>query len=433
MLFLAAVPRGPELTGPARRALKLAEVVGERCPVTLAAPSPSEFPEGPFRVLETGPVQDQRLGAAFAEHDVAVVQLLPSPRHLIGAIRRSTRLVVDVLTPVALEVSELPADPGRRALISWRLRELLAYLVAADLVLCTNERQRDLLIGTVLGARLLDPGDMPSGSLAARIAVVPHGIDEEAPRHTRTVLRGTDSIGEDDRVVVWAGGIWSWFDPLTPIKAVETLRATRPDVKLVFAAMSHPDSGQRRAHEAATQAAIHYARARGLEGEGVIFRPEWLSREDYMNLLLESDVGILTTPSTLEARFGTRTRVLDYLAAGLPVVCTTTDALSAFIEVNRVGRAVEPYDSYACAKILDDLTGPDRTRLDTRAALAPLHWRRVSAPLVDFCLDPPERRGRAASIFFAARQYPAFARAVYHEHRAADVARTVVGRVRRRT
>jgi glycosyltransferase involved in cell wall biosynthesis len=436
VLFLAPGPIGPDVTSPTRRAVKLAEAVGEHCQVTLAAPSPSRFPEGPYRVLETGPAHEQRLGPALAAHDVVVTQTMPSPRQLLGAIRHARRLVVDVVAPLALEASETAdANPARRqAITRWRARQLVAHLAAADLVLCTNEKQRDLLTGTALGAGLMALDGRRGSVEADRILVVPQGIDEQPPRHTRTVLRGNGSIGADDRLVLWAGGTWGWMDPLTPVKAIERVHARRPEVKLVFVGTAHPDPAVRRAYGAGTREVMDYARDRGLDGDGVVFSHGWLSYDDYLNALLESDVGIATARPTLESRFASRARVIDYLAAGLPVVCTANDVMSEFVGTSGLGRVVKPLDVTACAEAIDELTASGGARIDDRSALAPLHWRHVARPLVEYCLDPPgERRGRrAAPLAAVAREYSAFARAVYREGSRADFARALLRRVSRR-
>jgi glycosyltransferase involved in cell wall biosynthesis len=417
VLFLSPERIGPDSTSPARRAVKLAEAVGERCHVTLAAPSPSQFPDGPFAVLETGPVDDQRLAAAMRRHDVVVTQTMPSPRQLIGALRHARRLVVDLFAPLALEASEMPATgpEHQNAITRWRTRELVAHLAAADLVVCGNEKQRDLLIGTALGAGLLALGPASPGAVRAdRIVVVPQGIDSEPPRHTRRVLRGTGSIEDSDLVVLWAGGTWSWMDPVTPIKAIERLSARRPDLKLVFVGTAHPDPTIQRTHQIGARAAIDYARDTGLEGSRVIFSDGWLSYEDYLNVLLESDIGIATARPTLESHFASRTRVVDYLAAGLPVVCSANDVMSAFVDRHGLGCSIPPLDVDACAAALDELAASGPPPAVDRAALAPLQWERVSRPLVDYCADPtpgPARRG--ASLAAAVRQYPSFARAVY--------------------
>lgn len=436
MLFVSPGPVGPDVTSPARRALKLAEAVGEHCRVTLAAPAPSEFPDGPFAVLETGASGEEGLATAMREHDVVLVQTMPSPRLLIGAIRAARRLVVDLIAPLALEASEVTtgAPARRRALTRWRERELVAHLAAADLVLCSNEKQRDLITGAALGAGVLAlDGARPGALSAGRIVVVPQGIDADPPRHTRTVLRGTTGIGTDDRVVLWAGGTWSWMDPLTPVKAVERVRDERPEVKLVYVGTAPPDTAVRETHRGGALEAMRYARDRGLEGDGVVFSHGWLPYEDYLNALLEADVGVATARPGLESRFASRTRVVDYLGAGLPVVCTANDFMSEFVAANGLGRVVQPLDVAACAAALDELTAPGSERIDDRGALAPLHWRRVAEPLVEYCVAPPdERSDRAASVAGVAREYPAFARAVYREGGAADFARRLIRRARPR-
>jgi hypothetical protein len=409
VLFLAPEPLRPSLTGPARRTVKLAEAVAAHQPVTLAAPAPSVFPDGPFRTLETGPPDDQRLAAAFAAHDVSVVQTLPSPRQLLVALRHARRLVVDLIAPLALEAREMqPPGPARAAAVRWRMRELEAHLAAADLVLCTNEHQRDLLMGAALSRGLLE-ADRGRPALDERLAVVPHGIEGSAPRAGRSPLRTGMLGGDAVRVAVWGGGLWSWLDPLTAVRAVELLRGRRDDLKLAFVGLEHPDPEQRRAHEPVAAQVRAYVRDRGLE-DAVVLRPRWLGREEYLDHLVDADVGVSLHGATLEGRYASRTRVVDYLEAGLPVVATRGDAMSALVERHRLGRVVQPGDPAGCADALDALTGPEAPSVAVAGALDPLRWPNVARPLVEFCADPPPPRAasRREALGIAARAYPAF-------------------------
>jgi len=412
VLFLAPEPLGPSLTGPARRAVKLAEVVAERCDVTVAAASPSAFPPGPFRMLETGPAGDQDLAAAFAGHDVVVTQTLPSPRQLLVALRHAQRLVVDLIAPFALEVREI----GDEAAMRWRTREMVAHLAAADLVLCSNDHQRDLALGVGLAAGLLAAGTAPA-PLDERLRVVPHGLDGVEQPRGRSSLRTGELAGDGLRIAMWAGGMWSWLDPLTAIRAVERLRPSRPDLRLVFVGFEHPDPVQRAAHKAVASAARAYVEERGL-GDAVVFRPRWLGRDEYLDHIADADVGLTLHAETLEGRFASRTRVLDYLDARVPVLAARGDAMSEFVERHGLGRVVAPGDAADCAAALDALTaGPERIRIDD-AALAPLLWRNVARPLSDFCADPPPAspRSRVAALGLVAREYPAFVGAVRQSH-----------------
>lgn len=440
VLFLAPEPLGRSLTGPARRTVKLAECVAKRCEVTLAAPEPSTFPDGPFRTLETGPLHDQRLAEAFASHDVSVVQILPSPRQLFTAMRHARRLVVDVLAPLALEAAAIgPPGVARDAMARWRARELSAHLAASDLVLCTNEKQRDLLLGVGLATGLLT-GGAGAPPLQERIAVVPHGLDDEpAPRRTGAPLRRDGAVGADDRVAVWAGGLWSWLDPLTAIRALEGLRPERPELKLAFVGFEHPDPDQRRGHEAVAAEAIAYARDRSLEGS-VVFRPRWLSRDEYLEHLMDADVGVSLHAAGLEGRFASRTRVLDYLEAGLPVVCSSGDTMSDVVAAHGLGEIVRPQDADDCARALDALTRGEARPSVSPEALAPLRWSSVARPLVDYCADgDPDAAPSptSAALAVCAPSYPVFLRSVYGDGGPREVARALgrrfsaLGRARR--
>ena len=48
-------------------------------------------------------------------------------------------------------------------------------------------------------------------------------------------------IRQTDDVLVWAGGIYDWFDPLTLIRAVHGLAKRRPSVRLYFMGLHHPN------------------------------------------------------------------------------------------------------------------------------------------------------------------------------------------------
>lgn len=413
-MFLAPEPLLEGETGPNRRTVKLAEMVAATCSVTLAAPSPSVFPDGPFRTVETGPAHDQDLRSVLAGHDVAVVQTLPSPRQLLVARRSAPRLVVDVPATPPLEASRIgPDGAARDAVASWRMRQLIAHVAAADLVLCGNERQRNLVVGAALAT-----GAMAPGAARGRISVVPYGIDPVPPRKTRSPLRDAGLVADGERVAIWAGGMWSWLDPLTALRAFERLHPARPDLKLAFVAYEHPDPGQRRAHEAMAAEAIAYARERRL-GDSVLFRPPWLSRQDYFDHLIEADVGVTLDSPALEGEFAYRTRILDYLVADLPVVCTAGNPMAEVVADSGLGSVVAPLDVDACATALDRFTnGGSRATLD-RDALAAFEWPNVARPLVEYCADPGPPRAATAldTLRLVGRSYPAFLRAVYRSGR----------------
>jgi hypothetical protein len=151
--------------------------------------------------------------------------------------------------------------------------------------------------------------------------------------------------------------------------------------------------------------ATELAEELGLLGSSVIFNYEWVPYDDRQNFLLESDVGVSTHLDHVETAFSFRTRILDYIWASLPIVCTGGDSLAALVEARGLGEVVPPDDVDAVADALVRLLRDDETAARYRenlAALAPeLTWPRVLEPLVRFCRDPH----RAADLVGDTRPY----------------------------
>jgi glycosyltransferase involved in cell wall biosynthesis len=382
------------MAGPAIRAYELARALAGEAEVTLAAPAPSEVLDERFALLEAGLAEYDALLAAVRAHDVVVAQLLP-PRLLARVWREPARLVVDLYNPTVVEAIE--ATRGKPAASRARLNRIVgraaaAHLAAADLTLCASERQRDLWLGVLAGRELLEPDSLE------RFAVVPFGVRSEPPRRAEApVMRGT-LVPEDARILLWGGGIWDWLDAPTAIRAAARLP---DDVHLVFQGVKRPALLERDEHAAGARA-IALARELGLEGSRVHFNHDWVPYEQRGAWLLEADLGVSAHPAHLETRFAYRTRIADYLWAGLPVVTSAGDVLGDLVATRGLGRAVPPGDDVAFAQACADLLAdPSAARAAVAAAAEELRWDRVVRPLLDFCLSGTKRtqnRHRARTI-----------------------------------
>src|SRR6185436_16678502 len=80
-------------------------------------------------------------------------------------------------------------------------------------------------------------------SLRCLVDVLEFGLPEEAPRRTGGGLRQRfPAIAADDSVLLWGGGLWDWLDPVVVIDGAARLAAQRPDVRLVFMGVRHPNA-----------------------------------------------------------------------------------------------------------------------------------------------------------------------------------------------
>jgi hypothetical protein len=223
------------------------------------------------------------------------------------------------------------------------------------------------------------------------ISVVPFGVSDVPPKATRPVLRGVvPGIGPDDKVLLWGGGIYNWFDPITLIRAVDKLRSRVPTVRLFFLGTKHPNP-----HVGEMRMAVDALRVTeelDLLDTHVFFNEDWVAYDDRQNYLLEADVGVSTHLDHVETAFSFRTRVLDYFWASLPVLTTSGDSLAALIESRSAGLVVAPNDVDALEEALHALLTDDELIAGARKASGELadefRWSRVLQPLLEFCRAP---------------------------------------------
>ncbi|HUC13675.1 MAG TPA: glycosyltransferase, partial [Acidimicrobiales bacterium] len=207
------------------------------------------------------------------------------------------------------------------------------------------------------------------------------------PRRQGHALRGVvPGIGHDDKVVLWGGGIYNWLDPISLLRAVRRLSQRLPELRLVFIGMRHPNPDIP-AMRVATELQEQSARL-GLTGTHVFFNAGWVPYGRRADFLLDADVAVSTHLDHIETRYSFRSRVLDYLWAGLPMVLTEGDVLAEEIANAGLGVTVPAGDDRALEDALEQvLASPPPA--EGFAAVAQSHtWERGARALLEFCSSP---------------------------------------------
>ncbi len=397
---------GPQMAGPGIRYFHLARVLAAQQPVTLAVPGaprglpPPDLGDVPFAVTVYRPGDWASLAAPVAGADVILL-----PGDTAAAFPQwatvDAALVIDGYDPVIAEWLAVHAHlslADQAGLWRARLAQQTAQFRLGDFYICAGERQRDWWLGQLEAHGRINPATMHADpSLRALVDVVPYGLPAGSPVAGKPVIKGVwPGIGPADRVILWGGGLWPWLDPLTAIRAVDRLRHDRAEVRLVFPGTRHPNP-------AVAEMPNHRAAAMQLAGElgltdRFVFFGDWVPYADWPGVLRESDVALSLHFDTVETRLAFRSRVLDYLWAGLPVVMTAGDATAELVAGYGVGRVVPPGDDAAVAAALTALLDEDprvRTPGFDRAHRE-LTWEAAAAPLAAFCRNPrraPDRDG----------------------------------------
>jgi glycosyltransferase involved in cell wall biosynthesis len=382
------------MAGPAIRAWNTAGVLAAEHEVRLVTVNPRcAPPESPFPVLRA---TARDLGAHVDWADVVVVQghVLEMVPTLMRADSRKI-VVCDVYDPMHLELLE----QGKQDNDEQRAKDVIGVttmlnrqLERGDFFLCASERQRHFWLGHLAALGRLTPSLYDADpTVRSLIAVAPFGLSAKPPQRTAQAMKGVvPGIAETDKVVLWAGGLYSWFDPLTLVHAIAALRTRHQDIRLCFLGTKHPNPEVPEMDVAARTRAL--AHRLGLTGEHVFFNETWVPYADRQNWLLDADCGVTTHFEHVETTFAFRTRVLDYLWAGLPIVTTDGDSFAELVRREQLGVVVAAEDEVGLAAALERVLYDEEFAAAARERIAAVRerfiWETTLAPLVEFCRNP---------------------------------------------
>ncbi|TFB91270.1 glycosyltransferase [Cryobacterium algoricola] len=393
VLVITGDPIGAKMAGPAIRAWNMAEALARDNEVTLVSLAGVEPVSAPFNVVYIKPGDDRGMGKLEQQADVIVFQGLAMA--LFDSLRNSNKIIVaDVYDPMHLEQLEQGREQGPEQWnrqVSDATNVLNEQLTRGDFFLCASERQRHFYLGQLAALGRINPANYASDpDLSHLIDVVPFGLNEVFPPATKPVLKGVlPGIGADDKLLLWSGGLYNWFDPETLIRAVARLSETHDNVRLYFQGTKHPHPGVPEMGIVAESRAL--AAELGVLDTAVFFNTSWVDYAERHNYLSEADAGVSTHFEHVETTFSFRTRILDYLWAGLPMVVTHGDHFASLVEEENLGLVVPPKDVDALAdalqKVLFDADFAAVARANIDRVRAEYGWKTVLAPLVNFVAD----------------------------------------------
>jgi glycosyltransferase involved in cell wall biosynthesis len=397
IVFLSDDVVGPRMAGPGIRAWELAKVLARRFSVTLAVPenSPGEeaeafFRSAPLELVFYNPSRPAEVTALARSARLLVVQgyvlsKFPALKSL------PLPIAVDIYDPFVLENLFIHqrkiARLGDRAGVHLRdLRVWNDLLLRGDHFLVASDRQQDLVTGGLLSLNRIGPEALDAGDdLGHLLSVVPFGISEEdGPADPEDVRRAFPAIADGDILLLWGGVLSDWFDPLILLRAFRTARRAEPRLKLLFLSTGHPNPVVP-AWEMAREARALAAEL-GLEGDSVFFHDGWVEYLRRAAYFRRAEVGVSIHRTHFETRSAFRTRMLDYIKHGLPILCTEGDFFAELVERDRLGRVVGSGDEAGLVRAIVELAADPAGRAEMRARLLAARerflWEKTAAPLV---------------------------------------------------
>ncbi|MFN8459441.1 MAG: glycosyltransferase family 4 protein [Anaerolineae bacterium] len=407
---------GERMAGPGIRYWEFARILGRHFPVKLIVPPVISMPNvpQPEKLAPFVHICSQLEDFQSTIDDCDVIITLGVILYFYPFLAELGKpLVLDLYNPFLIEnlQREFESDFSKQ-LSSYEsfLAALRVQLLAGDFFICAGEKQRDYWLGTLSALGRVNPYTYRyDPTLRRLIDVAPFGLPAEAPQHTKMVLKGVyKTITPTDKVIIWGGGIWNWFDAPTMIKAMPLILKQRSDVKLFFMGVRRPN--QDAATTRAVEQAVALAQELGLYNASIFFN-DWVPYEERQNYLLEADIGVSLHLGFLETRFAFRTRFLDYVWTGLPVVATEGDVLSDTLAAQNLAHLVAPGDTEGVARTILSLLEHPNLRAGYverfRQVAAQYQWEVVARPLLEFCANPavaPDKAYLSQTSFSRNRQ-----------------------------
>lgn len=379
---------GKSMAGPAIRAAAIAEELAQQNPTCLL--SLNEASEL-IKSKATVSVSDHKKWVKWA--DIVIYQGIVL-EHFRILRKRKKFLVADMYDPLHIEYLGSAVNTSfyvRRAVLSVTAASIGLQLRVSDLVLAASPAQKDLWLSHMAAWNVIDPEEYDKDpELSEHIAIVPFGISNQEPKATTNpYLENFTAIKQKDPVLLWGGGIYDWFDPLTLIKAVAIAKQKKSNLRLVFMGGKHPNPDV--PQNKIVQKTIDLAKELDLLDKNVFFNEGWVDYNKRANYLKHATIGVSIHTKSLETQFSFRTRNLDYLWAGLPIVTTEGDFFADLVEENNLGRVVPQKDEEKLAAAILDLLALKELRLAQKNCLATreqFRWSIVTEPLKEYCRSP---------------------------------------------
>ncbi|MDD3520863.1 MAG: glycosyltransferase family 4 protein [Actinomycetota bacterium] len=216
----------------------------------------------------------------------------------------------------------------------------------ADIFSCVSGRQAYATVGELGAAGRLNR--KTSGYEFTR--VIPIGIPDEDYVHEKQVFRGKGNIAEDDFVVLWTGGFNTWTDVDTLFEGLTMAMKSNPKIKFVSTGGEIPE-----------QDMITYPHFVELVNQSS-FKENfllmgWIKGNDVPNYYFEADIGINIDKDIYEVKLGSKSRILDWMRAGLPVISSNVCELTEIMQREKIGYTFKPHDAAGLSGKLVELSG----------------------------------------------------------------------------
>ncbi|HPR21277.1 MAG TPA: glycosyltransferase [Candidatus Sabulitectum sp.] len=333
--------------------------------------SPSEGSEGRKEILEL----------LSNESFSSIVAISPFPAEAAALADPGIPLWIDLNGMHPAEIQLLKGHDGRDGERILRMLSLENSLLLKGDIFSTPSARQSF---AVLGELLLLGRELSFSDGLAPVVPLPHCANG---------FSGVGGISAKPFKVISTGSFNRWFDHSTLFDCIE--KAMNRNAELVFEVTGGRTPFCKEKYDEFLEM------VEGSSHRDRYLLHGWVPESELQEVYRSASAAVYTDIRCPETLLGARTRALDWISRGIPVVCTEGAEISEEIQKNNLGIVVPGGDSSALANAIIDLT--DRPQLVESIRISQEEWcshagssHFVFQPLIRWCRHPIRLAGKAA-------------------------------------
>lgn len=306
---------------------------------------------------------------------------------LAKKIKPTVSLVLDCYVPIYVELSARNNSSQAQSLTNYLVD--LGYfntsLQRGDYFLCANEPQRHLYTGALSALGVINPHSYHQD----RIIELPFGISNETVTSTLNPYKAL-GIPKDDFVLLWFGGLYPWFDITPLLTSIGLLRNKGTKISLVVVGGQNPYNNNPD-FVSQYETAVNFCEQQQLLNNGVHF-VDWVAYESRIDWYKNADAVININSPGKENEYSWRTRLMDYVWGGVPIITNGGDPLSEQLLEKHAALHLEDTSEQYLTNFLSSFFEGDELKKVTKNVNAlrnKYYWERLVLPLVEALNNNP--------------------------------------------
>ncbi len=356
ILILTDDHLGEVMAGSALRAWELGRALEGAGHEVVINGAPGSTPPAP------GPDVTTKPRWSWAEAVISAPWNLPP-----HAFVRRSLLIVDGVTPLQAELAAMPQSKAIRRRRRTAQARIPMVTARADALLVAGRAQMHWWSNQLNRSR----PEMP-------ILDIPFGVPSAPPPPERGEIPG---VPAHHAVVLWWGGVWPWLD-LETLLAARTRLGNAP-ISIVVPVAARPGSSTPHFGPSDLRRMTEF---RGLNPPHVVGLEQWIPYAERHRILNRTSLLAVLHRAGPETTLSFRTRALDGLWAGVPLLLSEGGEVSDLAHHHGWGGVVRPGDINGTAAALEMLL-TEREQLRCRTNLERARpcwsWDQLIEPLVD--------------------------------------------------